>query len=178
MTTTLPIHPIERRARRAVLGAAALLALLCALPSSPGSQTLSVSATSPHGRLMALVPESAGGWKRSVLRGPRADPNFTPPPGAEAEFRRGDLVLRVNLSEAPQAPPPPPSPPIETDGDAGTERIYGEGGATVRETVRRADGRLDLVLMRPDRVVVAVQGYRTTMAELRTVALAVRPLAR
>lgn len=169
--------------------AATRLALCCGLalllgahPPDVRSQTVneaqSAGAPSANERLMLLVPERAGDWVRVSLRGGRRGPDGVMQPAAEAEFERGDVRVSLRVGPALMPPPPPPAAPLEQATTDGTERTYGEAGHTVVETTRRVDGQVSVALLRSDSVVVTVQGYRTTTFELKTIALAVKPLPR
>ena len=137
----------------------------------------SVSPT-PNERLMRLVPESAGAWTRHSLRGARPGPDGQTKPAAEAEFRRLDVRVTVTVAEAGALHDSPPSAPTEGNTVDGSEKLYAEGGATVRERVHRIDGRTDVALMRADGIVVTAQGMRVSAADLKALALAIKPLAR
>jgi hypothetical protein len=126
---------------------------------------------------MRLVPETAGDWKLHSLRGARPGPDGKTKPAAEAEFRRPSARVTLTVADA-GALREPPAAPIENNTVDGSERLYAEGGATVRETLRRIDGRVDVALTRPDGIVVMVRGNKVPAAELKALALAIKPLDR
>jgi hypothetical protein len=168
-----------RRSLAAVLAVAAILGM--SFPAR--SQTVSATPPTavpptPNERLMRLVPETAGAWTMHSLRGARPGPDGQTTPSAEAEFRRQADRVTLTVADAGMMRTSPPPAPVESTTVDGSERLYGEGGATVRETVRRIDGRVDVALMRADGIVVTVQGTRVPAAELKALALAVRPLPR
>ncbi|MBX3607217.1 MAG: hypothetical protein KF788_18200 [Piscinibacter sp.] len=156
-----------------VLASAA--ALLC--PFLPArSQTVTATPT-PNERLMSLVPEKIGDWTLDSLRGARPGPDGVTDPAAEAEFRKGDLRASLTVSQSARRVTPPASPTENTTPE-GTERIYAEGNAALREAVRRADGRVDVALMRADGIVVTVQATMVAVHDLKTLALGIKPLPR
>jgi hypothetical protein len=146
-------------------------------PTPPTAAQAPVAPT-PNERLMRLVPETAGHWKLHSLHGARPGPDGKTEPAAEAEFRRPSARATLTVLEAGALSDAPPAAPIETSNVDGTERLYAEGGATVRETVRRVDGRVDVALTRADGIVVMVRASHVPAAELKALALAVKPLAR
>jgi hypothetical protein len=73
---------------------------------------------------------------------------------------------------------PSPVTPIERDTDEGSEKIYVEGGNTVRETLRRADGRADVALIRTDGVTVIAHSMGVAASELKAIAQGVKTAAR
>ena len=127
-------------------------------------------------RLMQLVPDHVGRWKRHALARAPARVDGVRPPTVEAEFRRANF--RVQLSVTQTAGAPVTATPIERDTAEGSEKIYVEGGGIVRETLRRADGRIDVALMRADGVIVIAHSIGVTASELKTIAQGVRPAAR
>lgn len=165
--------------RRHAVATAVLAALLCAAPlarsdtMSPATPPPTSAPASPNERLMRLVPDKVGAWKRHSLRGAQPSKDGSVTPGAQAEFRRGGDRVELRIADGGSAPQP--SAPMERNDVEGSERVYSEGGATVRETTRAADGRVDVVLTRADGIVVMVQGTRVPPAELKALALAVRP---
>ena len=132
----------------------------------------------PNERLMRLVPQTAGDWKRHSLRGAQPGIDGQVQPAAEAEFRRHNVRVTLSVTDAGTPAEKPPAAPVVSNNDDGSEKLYAEGAVTVRETVRRIDGRVDVVLMRPDGIVVMVQGTKVPAADLKKLALAVKPLAR
>jgi len=143
--------------------------------SPPASAEPAAPTPTPSERLQALVPESVGPWTRAALKGGRPGPDGVTKPVAEAEFRRAESRAWMTVAQSAM-PTPAPGAPTERSGSEGSERFYAEGTSAVRETVRAADGRVDVALMRADGVVVTLWGLKVTPAELTALALAVAPL--
>jgi hypothetical protein len=190
-TTMLPIKLSQapRHTRRSRFGLVAVAAVVAVLGASFPARSQTVSSTTsssaaaevqptPNERLMRLVPKTAGAWKLHSLRGARPGPDGQTEPAAEAEFRRNKVHVKLTVAEAGLLRESPPAAPIENNTDDGSDKLYAEGGAAVRETVRRIDGRVDVALMRADGIVVTVQGTKVPPADLKALALAVKPLAR
>ncbi len=181
--TALHLRSVVRRLGP-LLCAACAAALLVHLPSArsqtvstrpPASAEPATSTPTPSERLQALVPASVGAWTRAALKGGRPGPDGVTKPVAEAEFRRAESRAWMTVAHS-ALPTPAPGAPTERRGSEGSERFYAEGTAAVRETVRAADGRVDVALMRADGVVVTLWGLNVTPAELKALALAVAPL--
>jgi hypothetical protein len=174
-----PTHPA--RALRTALAVGAVVAILGApaqlrSETMPTSRTSSAPALTPGERLMQLVPDHVGRWKRYALARARANVDGVRPPTVEAEFRRA--AFRVQLSVTQTEGAPVPSMPIERDTAEGSEKIYVEGGTTVRETVRRADGRTDVALIRPDGITIIAHSIGVAASELKAIAQGVGATAR
>jgi hypothetical protein len=125
---------------------------------------------------MHLVPDHVGGWKRHSLKRAAHEVDGSAPARVEAEFRRGDrqAAMLVSASDGGMAP----AAAVDRHDDQGSEKIYAEGGSTVRETVRRIDGRTEVAVMRPDGVTVIVQAHRVPAADLKQLAFGVHAAAR
>jgi hypothetical protein len=136
----------------------------------------SVPALTTNERLMQLVPAQVGKWKRHKLAGARANVAGVKPPTVVAEFRRAEFRVQVSVTQTNAAPSP--VTPIERDTDEGSEKIYVEGGNTVRETLRRADGRADVALIRTDGVTVIAHSMGVAASELKAIAQGVKTAAR
>ena len=128
----------------------------------------------PNERLMNLVPEQVGEWKRHALRGARPGPDGQVKPAAEAEFRRQDARVTLSVSEAGALRASPPSTPTERDTGSGTEKFYAQGDAAVRETWRRADGLAEVSLTRADGIVATARGHHVPAEELKALTLGVK----
>jgi hypothetical protein len=177
----LQAPPLARSGGRCLM---ALIAVATVLATTFPARSQTVPATTstspaptPNERLMRLVPEKAGDWSLHSLRGARPGPDGRVEPAAEAEFRRHGVRVTLTVTDG-GAPAAPPAAPIDSTNVDGTQKIYAEGDATVREDVRRIDGRVDVALMRADGIVVSVRGTKVPAADLKALALAVRPLAR
>lgn len=146
------------------------------MSTPPSASPSATPAPTPSERLQALVPATVGAWTRAALGGGRPGPDGVTKPVAEVEYRRGDVRVWMTVAQSALTMPPPGAP-TERSGSEGSERYYAEGTSAVRETVRAADGRVDVALMRADGVVVTLWGVNVPAAELKTLALAVAPLA-
>ena len=159
--------------------AAVDLKRLSAIPNDTGRPMAEAVAPTPtlSERLQALVPASFGTWTRAALKSGRPGPDGVTKPVAEAEFRRAESRAWMTVAHSTMPTPvPAPGAPTELRGSEGSERFYAEGTSAVSETVRSADGRVDVALMRADGVVVTLWGLNVTPAELKALALAVAPL--
>jgi hypothetical protein len=182
----LHLQPALRRLPQLLCAACAACAaaLLVHAPSArsqtvstlpPASAEPAAPMPTPSERLQALVPARVGNWTRAALKGGRPGPDGVTKPVAEAEFRRAESRAWMMVAHSAM-PIPALGEPTERRGSEGSERFYAEGTSAVRETVRAADGRVDVALMRADGVVVTLWGLNVTSAELKALALAVAPL--
>jgi hypothetical protein len=144
------------------------------VPASPASSA--PGAALGAAQLQSLVPEKVGAWKRHSLAGPV--PGGEPEAGvfAQAEFRRkrDRATLRV-ASLGPGAPAPVAAAPTMQTTVDGSERSYTEGGHAFRETLRSADGLAELSVRRSDGLLVTVRANGVPPADLKALALAVKP---
>lgn len=172
--------PSAAGAWRVALAVAAMLVSIGApaqtrsetMPSSPASST---PAPSVAERLMQLVPDQVGAWKRHKLsRAPRRI-DGTSPPSAEAEFRQGRQRVQLNLTQLKSPPPAPPAAPVNQETASGRERAYAEDGATVMEKTRKADGRTEVTVVRPDGLSITAQAIGVAAGELKALALGIKP---
>lgn len=138
------------------------------------SASAPLSPTEANERLMKLVPEQVGAWKMASLRGASAGIDGTIHPAAEAEFHNGPR--RASVTVAPPGPLriTPPATPFERNTGSEIEKVYAEKGGAIRETVRKADNRGELVYTRADGSVVTVSGTHVPAADLKALALAVK----
>ena len=140
------------------------------MPASPSS---SAPQPSTAERLKALVPAQHAGWKPHSLAGAARDLEGTPPRTVEAEFRRAKARVQMSVTETSSAPPPAAN--VDRKTDEGSEKVYAEGTSVVRETVRRIDGRTTVALMRADGIVVIVDAIGVPAADMKELALGVKP---
>ena len=140
------------------------------MPPSPSS---SAPALTPSERLMKLVPERVGKWKRHMLRGAPHDPQMESPRMVEAEFRRDKLHVMLSVTDTGAAAAPPAAP-VDRSDDQGSEKVYAEGSATVRETVRRIDGQIEVALQRADGITVLVHAIGVPASDLKALALGIK----
>jgi len=142
------------------------------VPASPAS-----SAPAPLGaaQLQSLVPDKVGEWKRHSLAGPV--PGGEPETGvfAQAEFRRKGARATLRVASLGAAAPAAAVAPTEQSTVDGSERSYTEGGHAFRETLRSADGLAELSVRRADGLLVTVRANGVAPAELKALALAVKP---
>lgn len=167
------------RARRAAWVFGVTLVLVGA-PVQTRSETMTTSpassapALSTGERLMQLVPDQVGPWKRHKLtRAPRAI-DGTSASTVEAEFRQGNRRVQVSVTQMKAPPSPPPVAPADRETASGRERSYAENGATVLEQTRKADGRTDVTVVRADGVAVAAHAIGVTASDLKAIAQGIK----
>ena len=157
----------------ALAAAAVLPARSNIVPASPASSAS--AAALGAAQLQSLVPEKVGEWKRHSLAGPV--PGGEPETGvyAQSEFRRkrDRAYLRV-ASLGPGAPVPVATKPTAQTTVDGSERSYSEGGHAFRETLRSADGQVEVSVRRADGLLVTVRANGVPAADLKALALAVK----
>ena len=158
---------------------AMLLGAAVVLPSTARSQPVSAqpaaASATPNERLMALVPKTAGAWTLHALSGARTGPDGQTTPGAHAEFRKGSARITLTVTDAgPGQVIAPPATPTERNTGSGIEKVYAEDRATVHESHRKADGRIELMLARADGIVVTVTGTNVPAVELKQIAMGVK----
>jgi hypothetical protein len=184
MTNLIRTHPSAARSPRRPMRSLAVVlgAFVLALPPAARSTTMpaspSSSAPQPTAaeRLKVLVPAQVGAWKRHSLAGAMPSPEGERPRTVEAEFRRAKARVQMTVTET--SAPPPAAAAVDRKTDEGSEKIYPEGTSTVRETVRRIDGRTTVALMRADGIVVIVDAIGVPPADLKALALGVKAAAR
>ena len=144
-------------------------------------------ATSPGGagaialaELKALVPAKVGAWHRQSLS------QVTPGPlgarsgeTAEARFSKGKQQAMLTVSDL-GAPPagvalgqPKIAVPVDRPTDTGTEKIYVEGGHTVREEFVRDTKLSRVTVILANGIVVGASGTGVDAAALKALAMGV-----
>lgn len=144
------------------------------LSSSGGSSRIALA------DLKALVPAKVGAWRRQSLS------QVTPGPlgassgeTAQARFGKGkqQAVLTVSDVGAPAAGAAlgqqQIAAPVEHSTDTGTERIYVEGGHTVREEFVRDSGLSRVTVILGNGIVVGASGTGVDAAALKQLAMGV-----
>jgi hypothetical protein len=170
---------------RGLLLAGLSLAMVAA-PPLLRSQTMSASPKpsapelSIHERLMQLVPEHVGDWKRQTLNRARPGMRGVRPSTVLAEFRRGDERVQMSVGQTKGEPKPVPvlDAPVERNSAEGSEKSYTEGAAMVMESFRRADGRTEVSLVRADGIVVSVQSIGVAASELKALVQGIKAFVR
>jgi hypothetical protein len=164
------------RSLRAGLITGLMLAMLLT-PPLLRSQTMSESPAEPtsdwatHERLKKLIPERVGKWK---LFGTGPEPmriDGFQPSGVLAEFRRGKQRVQVRVGHIEPKTLLLPAVPIERNSVEGSEKLYAEGNARVRETHRAIDGRTEVSVTRPDGVVASAHSFLVPASELKAILL-------
>jgi hypothetical protein len=141
------------------------------MTTSPAS---SAPALSTGERLMQLVPDQVGPWKRHKLtRAPRTI-DGTSPPTVEAEFRQANKRVQLSVTQMKAAPSAPPAAPVDRETASGREKAYAENGATVLEKTRNADGRMDVTVVRADGISVNAHAIGVTASDLKAIAQGIK----
>lgn len=128
----------------------------------------------PAARLRPLLKESLGDWRRRTLALP--EPTLGPrvAPSARAEYRRGNQVAVVEVSDLTAAPPAAwTGEPLERDIATGRERVWRDGMRTLREETGKPGQPNSFGVTLANGVVVGVSGMAVPVADLRKLAEAI-----
>jgi hypothetical protein len=145
------------------------------MPTRPASSAPELTL---HERLMQLVPDMVGEWKRHTVNRARPRIDGGRPPTVLAEFRHGKFRAQVSVTQGAPGPVPVLSAPVEHHSVTGSEKAYSEGGVRVSETHRVADGRTEVTVVRDDGIFVVAHSIGVAASELKALALGIKSAAR